>query len=1114
MRAGWEGNTRLQDFVRREPAGADLVVEKVVVAGAEILATKSAWDALTVSSGTIDVLVSGGVRIQASELTLAEHTTDDSTDSTRLTNEMPFDAILIEHLGNGAESREFHTFTARLDPRANGGNPKTVDHFIGEAYRVTRRIGADEINVDLIARSAPVDAVGEVGADFDFLLQPTSGRFPVVGSPPEGGSNSRPLTLLRIIAFKEDGEIADNVSWLSDSAEGSSKTDSSTYVVTHYSIIAATRQAAAQEGGTVWEFGGVVANMPRFSLTKASYATAVVTATGGSAVPDISGTGDLVIVARGEEWGDSVLLWEIWDGSAWVTCVDGDIVGVDNQVTIDGVSFGSDLSGVSTTGPWDMRVTLTPSTNNLRTPVAIDFGIERVTKTLLPGVATIEGGERRVDPLSLKAEISSAEIHIKKTAEKDYRDYGSLILSGNHIGDVEYRVHVGDPNETYLHRSEWMLHSVWDVEDYHSTKDDHVIEVLSPLRRIRVPIPPFVTTSGNDGTRKAIDVSGTRKAVWEELLDSLVGLPARYKGPGVEDTTNSIKKTISEGDAKDELDRVAYLGGETNIESQGRIKAVKVMRDNPFDTIVARFPLGSYDPVSIGPGFRARTDEFFVKFNFEESDGRFENERRYLNATAILKLGGAGLDTTQRLDEEAAKWIITEALADEVGDRVPKHFGNGQIVWEILDLGWHPQLELGDTVIIETDQFVARSPINSQPIRGLVSTIAFVVFVGPGKGKRLGLWVPGFEYITILNGDVTRTGQWERELSNSVIVWEKGGGVKLRTTWKGSKNFRAAFSGGSFPSEATVDAESVQALDSNRYGEVTDAGPTALDAEVFISFKGYDEASGGLATQLYTMKSRRPSLTAPRVQVDWVRVSSTTAALDLTIDDPTLSVTAVRFNKREGSEVGDVFTGFVSTWDRSTGTIGAGILLTRGEDVATEEGQESIIRWEIEFTDETGATQTVAGAQSTANSDEASTTLFFGISTAKPETNSGTWNIGSRYLTPVGATSQVYLIYVTLPVGVTITDYALRLYRETTDDTAIGSLNQIDNVGALTQLGTNRTHSGTGWSTLSDSGPSYTVVAEDQFMISVNLGNDAATGDARFLYASITFTRHDQSENY
>lgn len=754
MRAGWVGNERLQSFVRWVGGGPSKVAEVVAVEGYEAKRTVSDWQA---GSGSgFEFLSLGGIRLFDAPVAFIATPADDGALTEDLGPSAPFDAVVIDHIGVDAEEREFASMTVRINPRVTG-SPRTLDTLVLEIYRVTRVRGelGDVYDMERLVRAVETVSV-DVETDVTFALQTDSGRFPVAGLPPEG--ESRPRTLIRLTGLQADGSAADNFAWMSNAAEGVSVTDSATYLATHYEMVEPTSEEAAQSNGTTFAIGAGVANMPEFTLNRASYTAATRTFAGAQGIADIAGTGELRIVARGEEWGGSMLTWEIYDGASWVECVDGDVIGQDNRETIEGIEYGSDLSGVPTTGPWDVRVTLTPSTSSLRSPAAIEFGVERVATTSLAGVAVVSGAEWRVDPVTLKANIPSARIDIARSGEKDYRDYGTELLIANHIGDIEVRVYVGDPTGSYLHRSEWMLHSVWEVEDYATTDAWHSLECLSPIRRLRKPIPPFVVTSGNDGSREEILVSDTRSAVWAEIVDAFVGLPARWRGPGVDDTTNTIQKRIRSGDAKDELDRVAFLGGEANIESQGRVKAVKVMRDEPGDYVVRTFPLGSYEPAGpFGPGFRARTDEYFVRFLWDETQERFAEERRYLNATALERLGGAGLQTFQELEEEAARWIITEALADAVGRRIPKHFGNGQIVWPIVSNDENPELEVGDVVNIETDLFVARSPINSLPIRGLLTATAVIVMVGDTEGRRLDLWVPGFEYLTVGTGSVGRS---------------------------------------------------------------------------------------------------------------------------------------------------------------------------------------------------------------------------------------------------------------------------------------------------------------------------------------------------------------------
>lgn len=764
MLGGWEGNERLQDAVRRVDSPAQLIAEFVSVDDSKVKSTKSEWAAADFT-GSVELLTYGGAKLLPTESVLAEHISEDGTETVDLTTATPFDALIFTWSGSDAENREFHTLTARVDPRADGGLPKTCDHLIAQVFRVVRMplpedsqvVAPIEVHVELIAQSAPVSTPQEVPTVYDFTFAPASGRFPRVGPPPEDALVARPMSLVRILAYQADGQLADNVAWLSDGTSDGTETDSLTYSVTHYSMFAAGRLSELFEGGTVWDLGSIVSNMPYFSLSTPQYAAATITFDGPEAIPDIPGTGELVIVARGEEWGDSSLDFRIWDGASYVSCADGDLLGQDNRETVRGVELGGDLSGVPVAGPWNLQVLLTPSTSGFQSPVVLDFGIERRTSIDLGGIAEVRNVERKIDPLSLKPNIPTAEIAIRKTGERDFRDYGTELLVNHHTGPVEIRVYVGDPTGEYLHRSEWMLKGVWGIEDYFSDELEHVIDGVSKvMRRLRVEIPPFVVTSGNDGERKPVLVSGTRQAVYDEILDSIIALPARFRGPGVDDTTSTAQKLIQSGDGKDTLDQVLYLGGEAAIESQGRLKVISVLRDEPIDYIVARFPIGSYVPLSIGPGFSARTDEFFVPWDWDEAEGRFIEESIYFNATALDKLGGAGLDTTGRLGEETAKWITAEALADAIGRRVPKHFGNGLILWQIEANERNPQLELGDYVIIETDLFVARSPLNNQRLRGRLSVLAMVARTGDEWGQRLDLWVPGFEYITVSKGTVDR----------------------------------------------------------------------------------------------------------------------------------------------------------------------------------------------------------------------------------------------------------------------------------------------------------------------------------------------------------------------
>lgn len=761
MRGGW--SVALRDFVQAVDSVAALIAEVVILEDSHIISTRSQWEAGT-STGSLEHLDSGGILLLGSPGSLVSHTDEDDGVFTDLSMGPAFGALRIDWLGVEAPNRVFSTLTARLDPRADPGEPKTVAHFIAEVYQIYHYVDyegfeSDDFQAALIGRSQPVAATGETEADFAFQFE----AFPWAGPPPTGGSSPGvPQTLIRIFGVQDDGSPADNMAWLGDVAQGGSKTDGSVYRAQTLAILQADLQMPV--AGGIWTRTLTNGPFPYFELDGVAYAEASKEFAGDAAVPDLPGSGRLRLVARGETPDDSSLTLEIDDGGGYVEFFDGDYIGEDNTPR-----GGADLSGVSTTGPWDLNATLTPSTGGLRTPVLRDVGIERLIETDLSGVAEFPKGSciYQVMPEDLQPNIPAGQVHILKTGERDYRDYGSTLLSRYHIGQVELRMWVGDPTGLHLARNQWMLHSAWEIEDFWSEGDRHVVQVVSPLQRLKRRIPPFVITSGNNGTRTAAVVSGTLKGVFETLREDYALLPARYWGPGIENDTDTAANRIEDSYANTEIDAVAYLAGGCVTESQGRIAFKRVLRDNPAtDVIRARYLRGTYRPVHIGPGFSVRTDEFFVRYNYEQSTKSFTNEKIFLNAIAKDRLGGRGLDTTGELESHISRWINSADIADAVGLRKVKHLANGMIVWELANCPRNPQLEIGDLVQVETDQFVCRSPITDSEIRGLVIATGMIVYVDPWA-ENVHVWVPGFDFIAVAIGTTTRRGFDESAMLHS-----------------------------------------------------------------------------------------------------------------------------------------------------------------------------------------------------------------------------------------------------------------------------------------------------------------------------------------------------------
>lgn len=251
----------------------------------------------------------------------------------------------------------------------------------------------------------------------------------------------------------------------------------------------------------------------------------------------------------------------------------------------------------------------------------------------------------------------------------------------------------------------------------------------------------------------------------------------------------------------------------------------------------------------------------------------------------------------------------------------------------------------------------------------------------------------------------------------------------------------------------------------------------------------------------------------PRVEAEWDRDAQGDATLRLIVTDPSGAITSSpQFSTRAGSQSGDNWSALGTGWD--TGPTAAPWSGTYTFTLTVPDGEEVGIRWVITWTDENGDTRTIGDTHYSSRIDELSTTVYYPYAWAQESvTDAPNSNFAFGYLRPINTNDpDAWIITFTLPVGVRITDYAARLYRQTTSDQAVLGLRRLDNTGAFTTLGSTRTHATTGWATLTDSGPNYLVATEDTFQAFINLTGVVSPADARFLYLSVTFTRHNYAE--
>lgn len=251
----------------------------------------------------------------------------------------------------------------------------------------------------------------------------------------------------------------------------------------------------------------------------------------------------------------------------------------------------------------------------------------------------------------------------------------------------------------------------------------------------------------------------------------------------------------------------------------------------------------------------------------------------------------------------------------------------------------------------------------------------------------------------------------------------------------------------------------------------------------------------------------------PRIEVNFDRDAQGDGELQLIITDPSGAISvSPEFSERAGSQAGDTWGAFSSVWDTEPGGQPpfAGTWL---QAITVPDGEEVAMRWRVTFIDEQGDTQVLGDTVYTARVDELTTTVYYSFNQATENiATSQAANYASGYLHPVDTSAHAFLMVVVLPAGVTITDYAARMYRQAVGDNATFTLRRITNTGAFLTLGSTRTHSTTGWATLADSGPNYTVGAEEQIQGVIGLTGTTIGADARFQYLSITFVRHTYAE--
>lgn len=274
--------------------------------------------------------------------------------------------------------------------------------------------------------------------------------------------------------------------------------------------------------------------------------------------------------------------------------------------------------------------------------------------------------------------------------------------------------------------------------------------------------------------------------------------------------------------------------------------------------------------------------------------------------------------------------------------------------------------------------------------------------------------------------------------------------------------------------------------------------------------------SGGFARWLRGEKVAPPARAGtPSVLAEFSRdAEDLTATLTLTIRDDRAAITAVEFSKREGSQAGDVFGAYASTWDTAPTTPPYdGVWI---ETIAVPAGEESAIQWRVTFTDAVGTERSIGSTHYTSQIDEHEVERLYQVSSGKASLV-GPFDIDSGGAAhPDGAGEQTAIwVPVLLPEGVEVTGAAIRSFQGdfSGGDVAGAAFHRVAD-GGVTLLG-NVNGTADGWNTYTNVSIAEAVGADDSYTFQVTLQQFAAGGaatDARARWVSVTYVKHTQRE--
>lgn len=135
---------------------------------------------------------------------------------------------------------------------------------------------------------------------------------------------------------------------------------------------------------------------------------------------------------------------------------------------------------------WDVSVTLTPSSDQTATPILRAVGLRTAEVADLGDLVRISSWTERVDPLTHVSEVGQCTLEVLRDGERDYQDVITQIIANNPLGNLYFRVWIGDRR---LPRNQWMHKNDFLVDDHDPRSSNINLMLVSPLALLRADLP-------------------------------------------------------------------------------------------------------------------------------------------------------------------------------------------------------------------------------------------------------------------------------------------------------------------------------------------------------------------------------------------------------------------------------------------------------------------------------------------------------------------------------------------------------------------------------------------------------------------------------------------------